>query len=347
MTDTPMIFVSYHKSPNIEAYSAQCGSKVAKDVLPKSFKLDEPRGLYLDASSGSLIVVDGGKKTSTVYVCTKGSSSSSYDAGVSLIDPSTADSINHPFAVASDGQGTWYVSNQDSNVVAWFKVNLSDKKPSAKKKDVAPYLLGLGLKGSFLDATFVASSVSPLPAVENTPPAVSSNDGGLGASILPEPSGSGASGGTSTVQYKVQNSVRDVALAGGYLLVVDEPGGVIRSYDPKDGCYKGASAVANVPGAILSSPTHLLVTSNAVYVSFANQIYSSPLPTSQSPTLMFSPVFRVDKGSLSGMAVDGSGNFYLANRTQQTITSYPPNFGPYRWSKPVKDQPEFLLYVEG
>ena len=72
MADNPMILVSYHQSPNIEAFRAQDGSKVAKDVLPKTFKLDEPRGLYLDAASGSLVVVNGGKKASTVYVCRAG-----------------------------------------------------------------------------------------------------------------------------------------------------------------------------------------------------------------------------------------------------------------------------------
>src|SRR5262249_31397683 len=59
-----------------------------------------------------------------------------------------------------------------------------------------------------------------------------------------------------------------------------------------------------------------------------------------------SPVFQVEPGARCGMAVDGSGNVYLADRTEQTITSHPAGIGPHGWSIRVKDQPEFLLYVD-
>ena len=204
----------------------------------------------------------------------------------------------------------------------------------------------LKLSGAFLDATFVASAVSGLPAVVGSPPAVKASDGGLGAILGPDTTSSTSGGGTAQVSYKVQNSVRDLAIVGDFLLVVDEPGGVVRTYHLTKGTYHGASSVANAPGAVLASPTHLLVTDAAVYVSFADQIYTAPLPTTDAPTLTFSPLFQVDKGSLSGMAVNGAGNIYLANRTEQTITSYPAGFGAPNWSISVKDQPEFLLYVD-
>jgi hypothetical protein len=248
------------------------------------------------------------------------------------------------FAVAFDGKGNGYVSNQDSNVVAWFQVDLV--KPEATANSVAKYLRDLKLSGTFLDATFVASAVSDLPAVAGSPPAVKASDGGLGTILGPDTTKATAGAGHTTVKYKVQNSVRDVAIVDGLLLVVDEPGGVVRTYDAAKGTYLGASSVADAPGAVLASPTHLLVTADAVYVSFANQIYTAPLSTGGSPTLTFSPLFHADKGSLSGMAVDGGGNIDLANRTEMSITSDPTGFGDPRWSIDVKDQPEFLLYVE-
>ena len=220
-------------------------------------------------------------------------SSSTFDTPTTLIDSSTANSVNHPFAAAFDDKGNCYVSNQDSNVVAWFQVNLST--PGATANAVAKYLQDLNLSGTFLDATFVASAVSALPAVDVSPPAVKSSDGGLGAILGPDTTGSTSGGGTAEVTYKVQNSVRDLAIVNGdFLLVVDEPGGVVRTYHLTKGTYHGASSVANAPGAVLASPTHLLVTADAVYVSFANQVYTAPLPTTDAPALTFSPLFQVD-----------------------------------------------------
>ena len=87
------------------------------------------------------------------------------------------------------------------------------------------------------------------------------------------------------------------------------------------------------------------MTSATVYITFANQIYSAPLPAagSQSPALTFAPLASVKKGSLSGLVLGSDGFFYLANRTGQTILKYSSDFQTLVWSVTVPDQPEFLL----
>ena len=79
-----------------------------------------------------------------------------------------------------------------------------------------------------------------LPGLPLNPTPVSGSKGGLGVLMGPDTS-------DSTVKYKVQHSVRDVALANGFLLVVDEADGVVRMYDPTSGAYQGASTIQGAP----------------------------------------------------------------------------------------------------
>jgi hypothetical protein len=345
-----LIFVTFHALPAVYALNANDGTVASSNVIvtasddtevagaKKTAQLDELRGIYLDASSGSLIVIAGGKAVSKVYVCPPSSNSStvpSFGPPQDLITKKTANSIDHPFAAAFDGNGNCYVSNQDSNVVSGFTVTIAPPKATA---NAVPKHLTKHYMGTFLEGTLAASAVSDLPGVSPSPPAVKGSDGGLGVSMGPDTSKSGE------ITYKVQNSVRDVVWVNDLLLVVDEPGGVVRIYDPTDGHYLGASTVAGAPGAILGSPTHLLVTNSALWVSFANQIYSSPLPTTAAPSLTFSPFFSIAAGTISGMAVDSSNDLYIANRTMKTVEMYPPNTTTPMWTAPMPDQPEFLLF---
>jgi hypothetical protein len=355
-----MIFATFHSTSTVLAFSATNGTPINESFLATNITLNEPRGIYFDGA-GNLYVIDGYKNSSAVYLYPKTSSSPPYGPGATLISQSQkhANSINHPFALVFDSSGSpslCYVSNQDSNVVAAFSIDISDlSKPSSKSQPPASYLTGLFPKGEFLDGTLVASAMGPLPHVPGNPTLVPGKDGGLSVVMGPDTGSStsqadtASSGSKDPVKYKVLHSVRDLALVNGVLLVVDEAAGLVRMYQATTGKYYGSSKVAGAPGAILDSPTHLLlVGSDTVYVSFSSHIYKGTLEVDSSgtPSLSLAPFFHLGSGSIAGLAVDPSGDFYMANRTGKEILAYSPsNWTSPFWTASVTDSPEFLLYV--
>jgi hypothetical protein len=331
-----MLFVTFHGGSskdsinNIYAYTTGSGpQKTASNpaVLNMLYpgQLSELRGMVL--VNDFLYVANGSKKTSNI-LCFQGSGTS-YDL-VSAFVCGNLNSVNHPFSLAFDDADHCFVSNQDTNVVAIFNVGSSGE--TTTPGPVASYLTGLGLSGTFLDATFVASKSGALP---NVPPAptLQKGQGGLDVTIT----------GTGKDE-KVQNSVRDVALANGILFVVDEPGGCVRMYDPSTGEYHGKSTAA------LKSPTHLLIQGSTLYVTAGTEIWSGALPTDPSnPTLALTSVFSTTLGDVAGLAFDQATppNSYVAIRT-----SNPPQIllcdsnlqNPQQFTI-CTDSPEFLLYV--
>ncbi len=226
------------------------------------------------------------------------------------------------------------------------QLNLKTPPTTAKavKGAAAPYLRQFGKTNSFLDGTFVASTYGCLPKVTATTP-IPSNRGGLDVAIL---------------NGKVQNSVRDIVLAGPgtppapvLLYVVDEPGNLIRMYDPVSGTPCGIS------NQVLE-PTHLLVNDGWLYVSTGNQILKAPLCSvpGKSATdicLQFAPIgytppagSSAEKIAFSGMTFDTDGNFYIAVRTQDQIWKYAGTdfTQPSLWLNcPPGSAPEFITYV--
>src|ERR1043166_4788082 len=315
-----MFFVTFHQSvSNVYAYDDDGNllNPHSPNVLDKDG--DELRGIYLEAASGYLYVVSGGKKTSKVH-CYQGSGTS-YKQLSDFISPKHADSIDHPFAVAFDGSGNCYVSNQDTNVVAALAVS-SD-----------------GLKGT---PEAVAASLSALYPAGGCVQGVPATLGGLAVAL-------------DKKQEKVQNSVRDVAFYsldyGGsalpLLFVADEAAGLVRVYDPVTGQLLRSSNQLN-------SPVHLLIAGGTIYVGAGDEVLSSPVPNPydpDAPPWVFTPVALspAPGGAVSGMAFDAAGNFHIAVRTNNLVMKYDAQFGNgVEWvSTPMPDNPEFLLYVAG
>jgi hypothetical protein len=335
-----MLFVTFHGGTasnsvnNVYAYQTGKGPQtkpLTKAVLNLLYpdQLSELRAIVF--ANNSLYVANGSKRTSNV-LCFQGSGTAYHLASTFICG--NVESINHPFSVAFDQAGHCFVSNQDTNVVAVF--NVAAGGLSANPGPVASYLTGLGLKGSFLDATFVASKNGKLPNVPPTPP-LEHGQGSLDVSF----SGTGK-------DQKVQNSVRDVLLAEGVLFVVDEPGNCVRMYNPTTGTYLGNSTGA------LDSPTHLLLDPGAttLYVSAGKQIWSSPLPTSTTkPSLNFESIFTTKLGNIAGMAFDQASpvNSYIAIRTgtPQILMASATFQNPSAFIESLPDAPEFLRYVPG
>jgi hypothetical protein len=294
------------------------------------------RGIYLEASTGYLYVADGSKSSSQVYCY--GGSGTAYARVSTFISSDDENAILHPFALAFDGKGNCWVSNQNTNVVALLAVEADGQ--SAYSSSVATYLQELQL-GTFLDGTVVASSKADLPNAPQTEdvPAVPFENGGLKVKIK---------------DGKVSHSVRDVAYysqadldLAPLLFVVDEPAGLVRLYQ----AYTGTPLMNSNQ---LDSPVHLLIKGNTIYVGDGNQVLSSPVPNIYvpNPVWTFNPVAldpALPDDSVSGMAFDNSGNFYVAIRTGSQVWKYDSTFAngaPWQTS-PMPDEPEFLLYIPG
>ena len=328
-----MLLISFHKKvANLYAYDANGGLLNAKNpnVLNacKGYPFDELRGIY--AANGYLYVLNGGKDTSNIltfpiapptpYTCT----------GSPFIP--AGGPIDHPFAMAFDGAGHAFVSNQDTNVVAVLNVT---SNTTAALASTSSYLQAIYPQGVFLSGTFVASSVSPLPGVADTTP-VPLELGGLGVSEKKKKK-----------KEKVQNSVRDVAYYpgnGGLLFVVDEPTGIVR-------VYNAASGRPLLNSNPISSPTHLLINGETIYVSTGNQVLTAPIPNPYSaamPSWVFTPLLAIDSGdAASGMAFDAAGHFYVAGRTSNQVSVFDSTnkFSPVTTWTGLPDNPEFLMYV--
>jgi Lipase (class 3) len=344
--DKGMFLVTYHGGLSSTAYNNvyaydHHGKLLSASVLhvQSGTELSELRGVYLN--QGYLYVVNGGSTVSDV-LCFSGSGASYKQESGTFVSSATVNSISHPFALAFNG-ATCFVSNQDTNVVAM----LTMKKPThatATKGAAASYLKKLDPTGTFLDGTFVASSNGSLPHVPMTT-AVPASQGGLNVTL---------SGG------KVHHSVRDILLAGPgnppnplLLYVADEPGNLIRLYDPVSGEPCGISNA-------ITAPTHLLAHNGMLYVSAGAQIFSGPLVTKpgtsptdpcltlQAITCKIPPHIDLSKLAFAGMTVDDSGNFYIALRTNGVIIKYANgDFSqPSLWLTCHKHaSPEFIVYT--
>jgi hypothetical protein len=263
-------------------------------------KLSELRALVY--CNGYLYVASGGKATSNVLTFQHQSVALSYEFGyvADFVDSTQTSkghfetSIAHPFSLAFDGAGSAYVSNQDTNVVARVALSANFQTGSLGAGCQSPYLIGLEQTLCpkqdcvFLDGTFVASQMGTLHNVKIVATDVPANYGGL--AVFP-------------TSGKLQNSVRDVAIANGMLFVCDEPSQLVRIYALPNGTYAGASA------ALPKKPTHLAVQDGGLYASASGGLYWSPLPASSaSPSLNFQQVLTAPaSNTIGGISFDQSG----------------------------------------
>jgi hypothetical protein len=312
-----MLLVTFHGGSggitNVYAYDTASGALETQTALDKAPPPDaELRGMI--CANSYLYVVDGGKSGSNI-LCYSLPVSSSYTFSYvgEFLGPSLSkkghfeNSIGHPYALQFDGAGNCYVSNQDTNVVAQAEVASNFESAQIKKGCRSSYLSGVTSicpKGGcvYLDGTFVASQNGSLPDVDVTATDVPAQYGGLQVAFSTDTEPAEHSGN----KEKVQNSVRDVAIAAGVLLVCDEPAKAVRLYSLADGTYLGASAVP-------ASPTHLAIFSGGLYVSAGSQLYWSPLNGLPDPSsLSFVGVMTAPKAvnpySVGGLAFDSSSN---------------------------------------
>jgi len=328
-----MFFVTFHGGsggiPSLYSYNDD-GSGGSAYFTPGTGEQGLRDVQFLPAASGGqLDVVNSYKKSSQIWQFSPGSQPASPVVSGPGGSGTTICSVYHPFAIAFDGpMNVCYVSNQDTNVVvrlygtgsaanAWQPMPINTALPSSST--------------SYLPGTFVASQVALSGPDCSVPPTVSSKDGGL-----------------STKPSKLsptdtpKNSVRGVAVIGNTLYVADEPDNSIRMYDTLLGTYLGK---LSDPSNLIRSPTHLLVHDCLLFVTIADSVLCFD-PSQQKLTTIISGL-----KAPSGITFDGSGNFYVCERTSLQVLQYNSAFQPapsnpfIPQSGQMPDEPEFILWV--
>jgi hypothetical protein len=384
-----MLFVTFHgKIGNIYGFDeTKPGSKPIKDLLEiSSSQLSELRGMLL--ANGFLYVVNGGKTVSNVLCCAPDPKNKNHFTQKTVFIANTLPAVNHPFDITfQEGPNQtqiWYVSDQDSNVVATFTSQSPfDSTTPGSSSYLSALLTALQNANSpladpgFLEGTFIPTSIVGAEIPEQT--LVDPLWGGL-TPVFNPPNAEQDASEKKPKKQKVQNSVRGVAFSNGVLYVADEGGGAVRMYDAATGVPLGSTA--------LKSPVHLLVHSGNLYVTSGDSIYCGacvslptnipavpasgqfsgvpapppyPAPPSgytNSVTLSLSDLnLGLPKGSgPSGFAFDTSGNLYVALRKLQQILAFSPNTHVKKGSSPfspssknpifaLQDDPEFLLWM--
>jgi hypothetical protein len=358
-----MLLATFHGGSggetNVLAFDTSSGQIQTSALLslPPNGELDELRAIV--SANGYLYVANGGTTTSSVLCYQLASTSPPSAAWVATLLTATLSkgkdfdtAIAHPFGLALDGEDVLYVSNQDTNVVARAALTNCGTAAALGTGCQSASLAGQFPKpATFLAGTYVASQNGSLHHVDVTAPNVPASEGGLGVTIDPS-------------SQKVQNSVRDVALANGLLLVCDEPGKRITMYATADGSYVGAS------NSLDNGPTHLLMVNGGVLVSAKTELYWGQLPAAgATPALTLKPVALTlpGKATIGGLTCTGTapmtayvviqsgtggafgGAIYSYTVTQSNAGSMPvfSNQQVFVQSGPktFSDTPEFVLIV--
>jgi hypothetical protein len=372
-----MLLVTFHgggndKKKNVQqiyAYQDDADPPVGAPYLTAATPSDTPGNGFRDlefvprGSGGEFYLVNSYKQASQVYRIPPGATSvpTPFVNGVGGSGDVLC-SVYHPFALAfDDALEVCYLSNQDSNVVV--RVGGPASATPGQALDINPSLPAPGEGEQYLPGTFVASQVQLLPdeCPDGTPlpPAVKSEDGGLGASpsdLQPDDT--------------PDNSVRGVAVRGTTLYVADEVDNCIRCYDTGAGEYLGTIPD---PTQLVQSPTHLLVIPTGNW-AHTGQLLITVKPNSDTDPLMlqFNPdpnvlnplvaVISADAlhtdaprtvGDIrpSGITFRPPNTFYMADRAGQAVYEFGgPDFAPMNKRRPVisgmPDNPEFILYVD-
>lgn len=312
-----MLYVTLHggqpgKRPhrnNVHAYDKD-GKLLSPAILEDrdELVLDELRGICLH---GRYLYVVVANKTQNSVLCYEGSQTS-YRFVCKFASQETTEGILHPFDLCFDESDSCYLSSQDTNVVTRMSVTEGGKTGRA-----APLPAALEGRGNFSAGTFIASSAGSLsPAAKTAVPAPA----GL------EYSDDGAK----------KHSVRGILWSHGALYVADQPAGRIKIFD-RDGKYLGESNP-------VETPVHLAVSGNKLLVSGANEVLQGDI-TGNAGNLRLTAIPGLHVKNGGGMAFSGSGNLYIASRTENKIFKFGPDLRPLPFPCELPDNPEFLLHV--
>jgi hypothetical protein len=327
-----MLYISFHGgSPginNILGYDENNPSAPPLSVLlpDNSVSLEELRGFQL--YNNQLFVVNAYKDYSQVLAYNSVGNDSYSFSGV-LADPSI-NSIFHPYDISFDGNGNCYISNQDTNVV-------SVVNSSGTPLPVADWLQQTYPNGTFLDGTFVASTVGDLPHVAVQATDVPKPDG---LEITESDDDSG-----SKKKEKVTHSVRGVLYYDDCLYVCDESASEVKVYNST-----GQFLSHIKDHSVLGSPVQLLVNDGTLYISSPGTSNICTVDVSSGPPAKGAAVDVLVNGlatNASGICFDPNGNLLVADRKNRCVNSFNPTTGSFiaQVIGSLPDNPEFIACI--
>lgn len=352
-----MLWVTFHGGKkavnNIAAYHED-GTLCAEAVLKNPPDMSELRAAKL-VSDSVLWVLSGSARESHIlpFVRTGSGNDSFTYAGQPVAEYEAGSALLHPFDFVFDSDGTCYVSNQDTNVVARFDVAAGFLSATP-----APCPAALHGKGTFWPGTFVASADDTVPR---------SDPDGQHASAVPVPAGLEDSPPCTPGDCKeLSKSVRGLAWANDTLYVADEVAAVVKIYDA-DGNYMGESNVLpsepTATAATPAGPVHLLLAdlngNQSLVATNGQNVYLAPVDPAHPEILDLQPISTIHVPMVSGLTLTPDGVLYAASRTHTAraglnnnsarifkYANFPSDPTP-DGSFPVNvdDLPEFVLYV--
>jgi hypothetical protein len=329
-----MLFVTFHGGKSTSSVPCPVNNVYAYDEtsksptdpylnvlnVPASVDLSELRALCF--ANGYLYVANGSKKTNSV-LCFQQSSQTKNPCFIylSTFVSGSVNSLNHPFGICFDTANHAYVSSQDTNVVTQLGVTGGGTSTTVVQNNAASYLTQFGT--GYLNGTFVASH-KPVPNYPGTPD-VKDKVGGL--DFAPS-SGS------------ISHSVRDLVIVQGLLCVADEAGQMVKVYDLTSGTFLCAASLS-------AGPIHMLAVGATLYVAAGSAIYTgAPTETNAAWTLTLTALALSPAlpDEASGFCFDGSGNLYVALRTQNSIYQYNSSLKGAAFLTNLPDNPEFVVW---
>jgi DNA-binding beta-propeller fold protein YncE len=324
-----VLYVSYHGDSGASSHSKDRNNVdvidahhyVHRDVLGKGADLRELRGLAW-GPDGDLWVVNGSKTTSEVLRF-EGEMKHGEHAFIGVVaSGKKLKALQHPYDLAFvPGTKDWYVSNQNTNVVAGPFPHDGSTPP------IASYLSANYAGNNLLHGTFVASAIAGLEGHDTLE--------------VPPPEGLLA----TFEKGDIKHSVRGITHNGTLLFVADEAADEVKGYDatgklvwqfPPD----SADAVLTEPP--VKAPVQVVLDGGNLLIgsSDSDAVVRVDLVTGAHQDVASVP-------SVSGIAVDAAGILYAAARQDKQILygqqkSALKPYGP----QPLDDEPEFILLAK-
>ncbi len=288
--------------------------------------LNAPFGIALDGSRNIYVANFSG--TATVYPPV-GSSTGTLNETPTATIGGTSSGLNDPLGIALDGNRNIYVTNDGSDKGASDTVTVY---PAGTNNDVVP-LATIGGSNTTLDLPVgVALDSSGNIYVTND----GSNNGGSDT-LAVYPEGSHASGAPITTISGGLSTPAGIALdSSRNIYVANQGNDTVTVYSSLGNgtvllaTIYGDSSGLNAPtGIALDGSGNIYVTNNGgsgkgydtssdtvtVYAAQSNGHVAPSATIAGSNTGLGYP---------SGVAIDGSGNIYVANKATDTVTIYPP-----------------------
>lgn len=300
-----------------------------------SIALDGPAGLVFDANFANLYVANANGNQVLIYAEGTAVGSSGASTPTLTQTGSITMGINEPRGLAFDADGYLYVTNGGSDDVTVYKPSVSKSQVFATISGITdPYGVAVDQDGNVYVASNSANAIleySGNPTSGFTLSATLSHDGASNQLLAPEAlmfNGSSSNGTLNALFVGLGGSTNSVLLYGTPVSVTSNPRGNLTN----NGCSTAPNAPTGIATNGLSGGGGSAGSSPTVFIYVTNNSGNGSVTSWDLTNIMTGgcPAPTATSGSQSqisqpeGVAVDASGNVFVANSGNNTITVYAP-----------------------